>query len=94
MKPIDIGEAIRWEASGPHPRERGWVVAFNAAKGHGQIKADQDGELLFVLFAAIRGEGFRTLEKGQRVEFLRQPAPNGWHAHDVKVLPKPDPRVG
>lgn len=89
MGRLDFKEVIRWEASGPHPRERGWVLWFKAAKGHGRIKADADDAVLFVLFAAIRGEGFRTLEKGQRVEFSRQPAPNGWQAHDVVVLPDP-----
>ncbi len=89
MKPLDIDEAIRWEGSGPHSRERGWVLRFNAAKGHGRIKADRDGEVLIVMFHEIRGEGFRSLDEGQRVEFLRVPAPNGWHAQDVEVLPNP-----
>ncbi len=93
MKPLDFSEAIRWEASGSHPRERGWVLWYKPAKGHGRIKADQDAEVLIVWFAAIAGEGFRTLRKGQRVEFMRRPSPEGWHAEDVVVLPVADSSV-
>jgi CspA family cold shock protein len=94
MKPLDLAEAMRWLAAGPHPRERGWVLWFKAAKGHGRIKADNDDQVLFVLFGHIRGEGFRTLQKGQRVEFTRTASPDGWHAEDVVVLPDPSPTVG
>lgn len=68
------------------------MLWFKAAKGHGRIKADRDGEVLFVFYAEIRGEGFLTLEEGQRVEFTRvpAPAPDGWHARDVVVLPDSD----
>ncbi len=87
MKPLDVNDAIRWDRSGPHPRERGRVLWFKPAKGHGRIKADLDGEVLIVVFAHIRGDGFRTLQKGQQVEFVRAPFPDGWHAEDVAVLP-------
>jgi CspA family cold shock protein len=38
-------------------------------KGCGRITAD-DGEVLFVHFSGIVGEGFRELEQGQRVSFV------------------------
>ncbi len=87
MKPLDLDDVTRWERSGPHSRERGRVLWFKPAKGHGRIKADGDGQVLVVLFAHIHGEGFRTLQKGQRVEFMRSPSPDGWHAEDVVVMP-------
>jgi cold shock protein len=47
---------------------RGTVKWFNAEKGYGFISQDE-GEDVFVHYSAIQGDGFRTLEGGQRVEF-------------------------
>jgi CspA family cold shock protein len=47
----------------------GTVRWFKDEKGYGRITAD-DGEVLFVLFNGIVGEGFRSLEQGQRVSFV------------------------
>jgi CspA family cold shock protein len=47
---------------------QGTVKWFNAQKGYGFISRD-DGEDVFVHFTAIAGDGFRSLEEGQRVEF-------------------------
>ena len=49
-------------------RETGTVKWFNATKGFGFISREE-GEDIFVHFSAIRGEGYRTLNKGQQVEF-------------------------
>jgi CspA family cold shock protein len=49
-------------------RITGTVKWFNGAKGFGFIERD-GGEDVFVHFSAIRGDGFRNLEEGQRVEF-------------------------
>jgi CspA family cold shock protein len=46
----------------------GKVKWFNAEKGYGFIESDGGGDV-FVHFSAIQGEGFRTLEEGQNVEF-------------------------
>lgn len=46
----------------------GKVKWFNAEKGYGFIEHD-GGEDVFVHFTAIQGDGFRTLEEGQDVEF-------------------------
>ncbi len=47
---------------------QGTVKWFNAEKGFGFI-ARQDGDDVFVHFSAIQGDGFKTLEEGQKVTF-------------------------
>ena len=46
----------------------GTVKWFNAEKGYGFIKVDE-GDDVFAHFSAIQGEGFKTLNEGQQVEF-------------------------
>ena len=47
---------------------RGFVKWFNISKGYGFIGRD-DGPDLFVHFSAIAGDGFRSLQGGDTVEF-------------------------
>ena len=49
-------------------RETGLVRWFNDSKGYGFIQRDK-GSDLFVHYSEIIAEGYRTLEKGQKVEF-------------------------
>ena len=46
----------------------GTVKWFNPDKGYGFISRE-DGDDLFVHFSEIQGEGYKTLEEGQAVEF-------------------------
>ncbi|MBO9130937.1 cold-shock protein [Bacillus sp. 165] len=46
----------------------GKVKWFNSEKGYGFIQTE-GGNDVFVHFSAIQGEGFKTLEEGQEVEF-------------------------
>ena len=47
---------------------KGTVKWFNSEKGFGFI-TKEDGNDVFVHFTAIKGDGFKTLEEGQRVSF-------------------------
>jgi len=47
---------------------KGTVKWFNAEKGFGFISRE-DGDDVFVHFSAIQGDGFKTLEEGQKVSF-------------------------
>ncbi|MFC7392157.1 cold-shock protein [Scopulibacillus cellulosilyticus] len=46
----------------------GTVKWFNAEKGFGFIEIEE-GNDVFVHFSAIEGDGFKTLEEGQKVQF-------------------------
>ena len=65
--------------------EKGTVKWFNAAKGFGFI-ARESGEDVFVHFRAIKGDGYKTLNDGDTVEFTVQEGPKGLQAADVSVV--------
>ena len=46
----------------------GTVKWFNSEKGFGFIEVEGENDV-FVHFSAIQGEGFKTLDEGQKVEF-------------------------
>lgn len=66
-------------------RETGTVKWFNNTKGYGFIQRDQ-GDDVFVHFSSIRGDGYRSLEENQRVEFTVTQGQKGLQAEDVSVL--------
>lgn len=61
---------------------RGKVKWFNNQKGYGFI-TPENGSDVFVHHTAIQGEGYRTLEEGQDVEFEVQKGPKGDQAVNV-----------
>lgn len=65
-------------------RETGTVKWFNSAKGYGFITRDS-GEDIFVHFSSILGDGFRSLEEGQRVEFAVADGDKGLQAQEVST---------
>ncbi|MBS1272291.1 MAG: Cold shock-like protein CspLA [Candidatus Marinimicrobia bacterium] len=66
-------------------QEKGTVKWFNNAKGFGFIVRDQGGDV-FVHYSAISGDGFRSLEEGQKVEFTVTEGEKGPQAQDVSVV--------
>ena len=66
-------------------RETGTVKWFNDAKGFGFIVRD-GGEDVFVHYRQIRGEGHRSLNEGQQVEYSVLTTPKGLQAEDVASL--------
>lgn len=64
----------------------GHVKWFSSQKGYGFI-TKADGEDVFVHHTGIEGEGFKTLEEGQRVEFEVEETPKGPQAVHVSPLP-------
>jgi CspA family cold shock protein len=67
---------------GKYMRITGKVKWFNNAKGYGFIERE-GGSDVFVHFSAIQGNGFRTLEEGQAVEFEIVDGPKGPQAGNV-----------
>jgi CspA family cold shock protein len=63
-------------------RETGTVKWFDNAKGYGFIQRPQ-GEDVFVHYRAIRGDGYRTLQEGQPVNFNVVKGQKGLQAEDV-----------
>jgi len=63
-------------------RETGTVKWFDNAKGYGFIQRPE-GEDVFVHYRAIRGEGYRTLQEGQAVNFNVVKGQKGLQAEDV-----------
>ena len=64
---------------------QGKVKWFNADKGYGFITVD-NGDEVFVHFSEIQGEGFKTLEEGQKVEFEVTQGNHGPQASNVQKL--------
>ena len=64
---------------------KGNVKWFNASKGYGFI-SQEGGKDVFVHFSAIQGDGFKTLDEGQEVEFEVTDGPKGPQAVNVTKL--------
>ena len=64
---------------------QGKVKWFNAEKGYGFIETEDGGDV-FVHFSAIQGDGFKTLEEGQAVEFEITDGNRGPQAANVNKL--------
>ena len=64
---------------------QGTVKFFNAQKGFGFIE-HEDGDDLFVHFSNIVGDGYKSLDEGQRVEFDIGQGQKGDEAQNVRSI--------
>jgi len=64
---------------------QGKVKWFNNTKGYGFIE-QEGGDDVFVHFSAIDGEGYKTLNEGDPVEFEIVQGPKGLQAKNVRSV--------
>jgi len=67
-------------------RLTGRVKWFNESKGFGFITPEDGSKDCFVHYSAIQGNGFRTLNEGERVEFDRVEGQKGPAAENVSRI--------
>ena len=65
---------------------RGTVKWFSNQKGYGFITPEGGGKDIFVHHSAILGDGYKTLDEGQKVEFDVTQGPKGEQAANVQKL--------
>jgi cold shock protein len=63
----------------------GTVKWFSNEKGYGFIEREE-GDDVFVHFSQTKGDGFKTLEQGQRVTFEITEGPKGLQASEVNIV--------
>ena len=63
----------------------GKVKWFNAEKGYGFIEREDGGDV-FVHFSAIQGDGFKTLNEGQKVTFETETDPKNGKLRAANVV--------
>lgn len=64
---------------------QGTVKFFNSEKGYGFISREQ-GDDIFVHYSSIQGDGYKSLEEGQRVEFETTKGRKGDEAQNVRLI--------
>ncbi|NIR53031.1 cold-shock protein [candidate division KSB1 bacterium] len=65
--------------------QQGTVKWFNDSKGYGFITTDE-GTDVFVHFNAIVGDGYKSLDEGDKVQFEVEESPKGLQATNVSKL--------
>ena len=93
-----LGGFFMWEQSGTSrvniqslegdsvmEKEKGTVKWFNGSKGYGFIERESGGDV-FVHYKEIAGDGFKSLNEGDRVEFVVTQGQKGPAASDVSVI--------
>ena len=65
---------------------QGTVKWFNGEKGYGFIEPDDGGDDLFVHYTGISGEGFKSLEEGERVSYEASRGKKGMQAENVSPV--------
>jgi CspA family cold shock protein len=66
---------------------QGIIKWFDNKKGFGFIAPEAGGQDIFVHFSAIEGDGFKTLQEGDKVEFEVAQSGKGLRAEKVTKVP-------
>ena len=66
-------------------RQTGTVKWFNNTKGFGFI-SQENGNDVFVHFQSIVGDGYKSLEEGDKVQFTLANGPKGLQANEVRTI--------
>ena len=64
----------------------GTVKWFSSEKGYGFITPDEGSKDLFVHYSAIQGDGYKSLNEGDKVEYEETAGRKGPQASNVRVL--------
>lgn len=64
----------------------GTVKWFNSEKGYGFITPEDGSKDLFVHFSGIAGDGYKSLNEGQKVEYDATQGQKGPQASNVRVI--------
>jgi CspA family cold shock protein len=65
----------------------GTVKWFNSEKGYGFITHDDGSKDVFVHYSAIQGDGYKSLNEGQKVEYEQTMGQKGPQAANVRPAP-------
>ena len=79
---VDISRTISKQKQRRNRMANGVVKWFNNSKGFGFI-TQENGEDVFVHFSAITGDGFKSLNEGDKVTFEVVKGPKGLQASNV-----------
>jgi CspA family cold shock protein len=80
------GRSVRCNQSEEESMATGTVKWFSDDKGFGFITPDESGQDLFVHHTGIAGQGFRSLDDGQRVSFDAEAGDKGPKAVNVQAI--------
>jgi CspA family cold shock protein len=70
---------------GPEYMAQGTVKWFSEEKGYGFISFNEGGEDLFVHYSGIEGEGFKSLDEGEKVTYEAARGKRGMQAENVST---------
>lgn len=66
--------------------ETGVVKWFSESRGYGFIMPNRGGDDVFAHYSAIEMDGYKTLQEGQRVEFILAEGPKGPEAWRIRTI--------
>jgi CspA family cold shock protein len=80
------GARDHWLSGRTENMAQGTVKWFNSEKGFGFITPDDGSKDVFVHFSALVGDGYKSLDDNQRVEYDTTQGPKGPQADNVRSV--------